>query len=71
MLATIIKKDSRDLCTFVLNKSFRELSDISRKNFIFLKMSHSEFSHIKVWFTEPNSEQLEIEDKINSTLVIN
>ena len=30
-----------------------------------------EFSNIDVWFTDQNSNPLEIEDKINTTLVIN
>ena len=31
---------------------------------------NSEFSYIEVWFTNQNSKPLEIEDKINITLVI-
>ena len=38
---------------------------------MFLKTSSWEFSYIKVWFTDQNSKLLEIEDKINITLVIN
>ena len=41
------QQDSRVLYTFVLNKSFGQLLDISSKNFIFLKTFNSEFSHIK------------------------
>ena len=33
-------------------------------------MSDSEFSYIEVWFIDQNSNPLEIEDKINITLVI-
>ena len=47
--------DSRVLCTFVLNKSFGQLSDISSKNFIFLKTFNSEFSYIELWFTDQSS----------------
>ena len=65
------KQDSRVLYTFVPNKSFSQLLDISPGNFIFLKTFNTEFSYIKVWFTEQNSKPLEIEDKINITLVIN
>ena len=39
--------------------------------FIFLKKFKSEFSYIEVWFTDQNSKLLEIEGKINITLVIN
>ena len=43
----------------------------SQKNFVLLKTFNSEFSYIEVWFTDQNSKPLEIEDKINITLVIN
>ena len=65
------QQNSRVLNTFVPNKSFGQLLDISPKNFIFLKIFDSEFSYIEVWFTDQNSKPLEIEDKINITLVIN
>ena len=48
-----------------------QLLDISRKNVIFLKTFNSGFSYIEVWFPDPNSKALEIEDKINIILVIN
>ena len=63
------QQDSRVLYTFVLNKLFGQLLDISPKKIIFLKTF--EFSHIEVWFTDKNSKPLEIEGKINITLVIN
>ena len=37
------QEDTRVLYTFVPNKSFRQLLDISPKNFIFLKTFDSEF----------------------------
>ena len=40
------QQDSRVLYTFVPNKSFGQLLDISPKNFIFLKTFDSEFSYI-------------------------
>ena len=64
------QQNSRILYTFVPNKSFDQLLDISPKNVIFLKLD-SEFSDIEVWFTNQNYKSLEIEDKINITLVIN
>ena len=57
--------------TFLPNKSFGQLIDISHKNLIFLKTFNSEFSCIEEWFTDQNSKWLEIEDKTNITLVIN
>ena len=65
------QQNSRVFYAFVLNKSFGQLLDISPENFIFLKTFDSEFSYIEVWFTDQNSNPLEIEDKINITLVIN
>ena len=65
------QQDSRVLYTVVLNKLFGQLLDISPKKIIFLKTFDSEFSHIEVWFTDKNSKPLEIEGKINITLVIN
>ena len=65
------QQNSRALSAFVLNKSFGQLLDISSNNFIFLKAFDSEFSYIEVWFTHHNSRSLEIEDKINITLVVN
>ena len=57
--------------TFVPNKSFNQLLNISTENFIFLKTFDSEFSYIEVWFTDQNSNPLEIEDRLNINLVIN
>ena len=68
------QQDSRDLDTFAPNKSFGQLLHISQKNFKFLKTFNSEFLYIQVFtsrFTDQNSKRLEIEDKINITLVIN
>ena len=44
--------DSIVLYTLVHNKTFGQLLDISPKIFIFLKIFNSEFSDIKVWFTD-------------------
>ena len=52
------------------NKSFGQLLDISQKKITFLRTFNSDFSYIQVWFTDQNSKPLEIEDKINITLVI-
>ena len=62
---------SRVLYTFVPNKSFGQLLDISPKSFVFSKTFDSKFSYIEVWFTDQNSKLLEIEDEINITLVVN
>ena len=65
------ERNLRLLYTFVCNKSFGQLLDILPKNFIVLKTCNSEFSYTEVWITDQNSNPLEIEDKINITLVIN
>ena len=59
------QQNSRILYTFVPNKPFRSLSEISPPNHIFLKTFNSEFQEVKVWFTDQNSRSLEVEDKIN------
>ena len=64
------QQDSRVLYTFVLNKPFGSLLEISPQNHIFLKTFSSEFQDIRVQFTDQNSQPLEIEDRINLTLVI-
>ena len=58
------------LYTFVPNKPFDSLLEIYLANHIFLKTFNSKFQTIEVWFTDQNSQPLEIEDKINLTLVI-
>ena len=59
------------LHTFVPNKSFVQLLNISPKTIIFLKTFNSGVSYIEVWFTDQNSKALETEVKRNITLVIN
>ena len=64
------QQDSRVLYTFVPKKLFGSLLEISPTNHIFLKTLNSEYDEIKVWFTIQNSQPLEIEDRINLTVVI-
>ena len=64
------QQDSRVLYTFVSNKPFGDLLETSPTNHIFLKTFNSEFQTIKVWFTDQNSQLLEIEAKINLPLKI-
>ena len=59
------QQNSRLLYTFVPNKPFGSLLDISPRNHIFLKIFNSEYDKIKVWFTDQNCQALEIEDRIN------
>ena len=64
------QQDSRVLYTFVPDKPFGSLLEISPTDFIPIKAFNSEFQSIEVWFTDQNSLTLEIEDRINLTLVI-
>ena len=71
MLLIRYQQNLRALYTFVPNKSFGQLLNISPENFIFLRTFDSEFSHIHVRFTDQNSKPLELVGKKNITLVIN
>ena len=64
------QQDSRTLFTFVSKKAFGSLLEISTTNHVFLKTFNSEFQEIKIWFTDQTSTPLEVEDKINITLII-
>ena len=63
------QQDSRVLYAFVQNKPFGQLLEISLTNFIFLKTFNLEFAAIEVWFTDKNSQLLEIEERIKLILV--
>ena len=64
------QQDSKVLYTFVPNKAFGSLLEISPTNHIFLKTFNSEYDEIIVWFTDQNSKALEIGDRINLIMVI-
>ena len=57
------QQDSRVLYTFVPNKPFGSLLEISPVSHIFLKTFNSEYDEFIVWFTDQNSKALEIEDR--------
>ena len=63
------QQDSRILYTFVPNKTFSSLLDISPTNHVFLKTFNSECQEINIWFTDQTSMSLEVEDRINVTLI--
>ena len=64
------QQESIILYTFVPNKTFGSLLEISPKNHVFLKTFNPEFREIKIWFTDQKSRPLEVKDKINVTLII-
>ena len=64
------QQDSRVLYTFVPNKPFGSLLEISPTNQIFLKTFNSEYDELIAWFIDQNSQALGTEDTINLTIVI-
>ena len=61
----------QEVCTFLSNCiSFGQLLEISTRNSILLKAFNSGFTYIEVCLTDKNIMFLEIEDRINITLVI-
>ena len=61
---------SKVLFTFVPNKQFGQLINIPSHSLTMLSATNTEFSSIEIWFTDQNSEPLEIEDIVNLTLII-
>ena len=59
------QQDSIILYTFVPNKPFSSLLEISPTNHIFLKTFNSEFQEIKISFSDQSSKKSEVKDKIN------
>ena len=64
------QQDLRVLYTFVPNKPFGSLLEMSPTNYIFFETFNSEYNENEVWFTDQNSKLLEIIDRINLTMVI-
>ena len=61
---------SKVLFTFVPNKQFGQLVNILPHSLTMLSATNTEFSSIEMWFTDQNSEPLEIEENVNMTLTI-
>ena len=61
---------SKVLFTFVPNKQFGQLLNISPHSLTMLAKTNTEFLFIEVWFTDQNSEPLEIKDNVNLALII-
>ena len=61
---------SKVLFTFVPNKQFGQLINISSHLSKMLKTANPEFQSIKLWFTDRNNRPLEIEDGVNITPII-
>ena len=61
----------RVLFTFVPTKQYGQLISISPHSLVFLRTMNTDFSEIKIWFTDQNNNALEIEDNVNISLIIN
>ena len=55
---------------FVSNKQFGQLINISPHSLTMLGTTNTKFSFIGMWFTDQNSEPVEIEDNVNLTRII-
>ena len=70
----LVKNDyqhsSKVLFSFVPNKQFGQLINISPHSLTMMKTVNTEFYFVEVWFTDQASKALEIEDNVNSTLII-
>ena len=70
----LVKNDyqhtSKVLFTFVANKQFGQLINISPLSLTMMNTVNTEFSSVEVWFTNQVSKALEIEDSVNLTPII-
>ena len=70
----LVKNDyqhgSKVLFSFVPNKQFGQLLNISPHVFTMMNTVNTEFSSVEVWFTDQSSKALEIEDNVSLTLII-
>ena len=61
---------SKALFSFVPNKKFGQLINISPNTLTIMNTVNTEFSIIEVWFTNQASKAIEIQDNVNLTLII-
>ena len=70
----LVKNDyqhtSKVLFSFVPNKQFGRLINISPHSLTMMNAVNNEFTFVEVWFTDQVSKVLEIEDNVNLTLII-
>ena len=70
----LVKNDyqhaSKVLFSFVPNKQFGQLLNISPHVFTMMNTVNTEFSSVEVWFTDQSSKPLEIKDNVNLTFII-
>ena len=58
------QQTSKVMFTFVPNKQFGQLINISPHSLMMMNTINTEFSFVKVWFTDQVSQGLEIEDNV-------
>ena len=61
---------SKVLFSFVPNKQFGQLINISPRSLTMMNTANTEFPFAEVWLTDQISKALEIEDNVNLTLII-
>ena len=70
----LVKNDyqhtSKVLFSFVPNKQFGQLINISPHSLTMMNTVNTEFSYVELWFTDQASKALEIEHNINLTLIV-
>ena len=64
------QQKSEVLYNFMPGKSYVYLLNVKPSNLVFLKTYNTEFDDIVITFTDENSKLLEIEDKVNLTMLI-
>ena len=64
------QRTSKVLFTFVPNKGFVQLINILPHSLMMMNTVTTEFSSVKVWFTDQVSKALENGDNVNLTLII-
>ena len=58
------------LFSFVPNKQFGQLINISPPSLTMMNTVKTEFSSIEIWFTDQSSKAIEFEDSVNLILII-
>ena len=70
----LVKNDyqytSEVLFSFVPNKQFGQLTNISPHSLTMMNTVHTEFYFVDVWSTDQASKALKIEDNVNMALII-
>ena len=70
----LVKNDyqhsSKVLFSFVSNKQFEQLINISPYSLTMMNTINTQFSFVEVWFTNQASKALGIKDNVNLTLII-